>query len=181
MEGQYFGAWRGDTLVGTITALVNHRHNDIWNEHIGWFGTFEFYDDSETSQALLETATQWVKERGYDAIRGPQSFTTHEETGLLIDGFQPAVIMMPYNPPYYQAHVKAAGFEKAMDIVSMYFHRDMEKTTGMGARLKKLADWSMKRNKITIRKLDAKTKPLNFASSVICTIKHGTRIGASSR
>ncbi|MDQ7025487.1 MAG: hypothetical protein Q9P44_08000 [Anaerolineae bacterium] len=162
MEGQYFGAWRGDTLVGTITALVNHRHNDIWNEHIGWFGTFEFYDDSETSQALLETATQWVKERGYDAIRGPQSFTTHEETGLLIDGFQPAVIMMPYNPPYYQAHIEAAGFEKAMDIVSMYFHRDMEKTTGMGARLKKLADWSMKRNKITIRKLDAKNKTSEF-------------------
>ena len=162
MEGQYFGAWRGDTLVGTITAFINHRHNEIWKEHIGWFGTYEFYDDPETSQALLDTATEWVQARGYDAIRGPQSFTTHEEVGLQIDGFQPAVIMMAYNPRYYQQHVEAAGFEKAIDVVSMYFHRDMEKTTGMGARLKKLAEWAMKRHNITIRKLDSKNKAAEF-------------------
>jgi GNAT superfamily N-acetyltransferase len=162
MEGQYFGAWRGDTLVGTITAFVNHRHNEIWKEHIGWFGTFEFYDDPQIAQALLETATQWVKERGYDAIRGPQSFTTHEETGLLVDGFKPAVIMMPYNPPYYQNHIEAAGFMKVMDTYSMYCHRDMEKTNGMGARLQKLAQWAMKRHNITIRKLDAKKKVDEF-------------------
>jgi GNAT superfamily N-acetyltransferase len=162
MEGQYFGAWRGDTLVGTITALINHRHNEIWEEHIGWFGTFELYDDQETADALLETAAHWVKERGYDTIRGPQSFTTHEETGLLVDGFTPPVLLMPFNPPYYQNLVESAGFEKSMDIVSMYFHREMDTFPDMVKRLKKIADHAMKRSNITIRNLDTKRKKEEF-------------------
>ena len=162
MDGQYFGAWRGEMMVGTITAFVNHRHNEMWDEHIGWFGTFEFYDDVETSKALLETAIEWVKSRGYDAIRGPQSFTTHEETGMQVEGFTPPVIMMAYNPPYYQRHMQATDFQPVRDIVSMYFHRDMEATTGMGARLKKLAEWAMKRHNITIRKMNPKKKQEEF-------------------
>lgn len=162
MEGQYFGAWRGDTLVGTITALINHRHNEIWKEHIGWFGTFELYDDQETAEALLETAANWVKERGYHAIRGPQSFTTHEETGLLVDGFTPPVLMMPYNPPYYQSLVEPAGFEKVIDIVSMYFHREMDTFPDMAVRLKKIAERTMKRSNITIRNFDTKRKKEEF-------------------
>jgi hypothetical protein len=162
MEGQYFGAWRGDRLVGTITALINHRHNEIWEEHIGWFGTFELYDDQETADTLLETAANWVKERGYDAIRGPQSFTTHEETGLLVNGFTPPVVLMPYNPPYYQDLIEAAGFEKAMDIISMYFHREMETYPAMAVRLKKIADHAMKRSNITIRPFNTRRKDEEF-------------------
>lgn len=162
MEGQYYGAWRGDTLVGTMTALINHRHNEIWNERVGWFGTFELYDDQETADTLLETAAKWVKERGYGIIRGPQSFTTHEETGLLVDGFTPPVLMMPYNPPYYQRLVEAAGFTKKIDIVSMYFHREMDTFPTMAARLKKIADKAIKRSNITIRNFDTKHKKEDF-------------------
>jgi GNAT superfamily N-acetyltransferase len=162
MEGQYFGAWRGDKLVGTVTALINHRHNEIWNERVGWFGTFELYNEQAIADALLSTAAEWVKGRGYPVIRGPQSFTTHEDTGLLVDGFLPPVLLMPYNPEYYQGLVEAAGFKKRMDMSSFYFHRDMEATTGMGARMKKLADWAAKRYKITIRSFDTKRKNEEF-------------------
>ena len=162
MEGQYFGAWRGDTMVGTITALVNHRHNEIWGESIAWFGTFEAYDDQEVVNGLLEQAEEWVTARGYNTLRGPQSFTTHQETGLLVDGFEQPVIEMPYNPPYYQRLIETAGYEKRMDIVSMYFHRDMEAKTGLGTRLKKLADFACKRYNVSIRKLDPKRKKEEF-------------------
>src|SRR5690606_40130709 len=70
LEGQYFGAWRGDTLVGTITALINHRHNEIWDEHIAWFGTFEAYDDQEVVDGLLKIAEEWATARGYTTLRG---------------------------------------------------------------------------------------------------------------
>ncbi|MEO1288391.1 MAG: N-acetyltransferase [Chloroflexota bacterium] len=162
MEGQYFGAWRGEHLVGTITALINHRHNEIWDERIGWFGTFECYEDQAIASGLLDIASEWVQSRGYNLIRGPQSFTTHQETGLLVDGFTQPVIEMPYNPPYYQTLVENAGFTKAIDIVSMYFHRDMEASTGLGTRLKKLADFASKRYKVIIRKLDPKRRDQEF-------------------
>lgn len=162
MEGQYFGAWRGDTLVGTITALVNHRHNELWDENIAWFGTFEAYDDQEVVNGLLKHAEEWATARGYNTLRGPQSFTTHQETGLLVDGFEQPVIEMPYNPPYYQGLIETAGYEKRMDIVSMYFHRDMETKTGLGTRLKKLADFACKRYNVNIRKLDSKRKKEEF-------------------
>ena len=110
MEGEYFGAWRGDQIVGTIAAVINHRHNQTWDERVGWFGMFECYDDQEAASALLSLAENWVQSRGYDTIRGPQSFTTHQETGLLVDGFEQPVIEMPYNPPYYQRLLETAGY-----------------------------------------------------------------------
>ncbi|MGJ3240253.1 MAG: hypothetical protein ACFE0Q_16215 [Anaerolineae bacterium] len=163
MQGQYFGAWRGDTLVGTITAYINHRHNETWDERIGWFGTFECYDDQASADVLLATAEAWVRERGYTTIRGPQSFTTHQETGLLVDGFTTPVIEMPYNPPYYQQLLKSAGYNACMDIVSMYFHREMEDASNMVSRLRKLADFSKRRYNITVRPMNPRRRKDEFA------------------
>lgn len=163
MEGDYFTAWRGDKLVGTIAAFVNHRHNEFRKEHIGWFGTFEVYDDQEAATVLLNTAADWVQERGYDAIRGPQSFTTHEECGLLVDGFVRPVLLMPYNPPYYQQLVEKAGFSKAMDVYSFYVDRDGIVNAKETQRISRLTERIMQRNKITIRPLDTKRKKEEFA------------------
>ena len=85
MEGDYFAAWRGNKIVGTITALINHRHNEFWNEHIGWFGTFDVFDDQEAATALLTTAADWVKAKGYDAIRGPQTPDAELALARLLD------------------------------------------------------------------------------------------------
>ncbi len=156
MEGDYFAAWRGDKIVGTITAFINHRHNECWNEHIGWFGTFDVYDDQEAATALLNTATEWVKAKGFDAIRGPQSFTTHEECGLLVDGFARPVLLMPYNPPYYQKLVENAGFTKSMDVFSFHLSREGALEHATGDRLERLTKGVMKRNKITVRQIDRK-------------------------
>jgi GNAT superfamily N-acetyltransferase len=122
LEGDYFIAWRGDKPVGTIAAFINHRHNEFQGEHIGFFGLFEVYDDQEAATALLETASDYVQAKGYDAIRGPASFSTNEECGVLIEGFDdPPLILMPYNYPYYQRLVESVpGFEKAIDLYSYY-------------------------------------------------------------
>lgn len=154
MEGDYFAAWRGEKIVGTIAAFINHRHNEFHEEHVGWFGAFDVYDDQEAATALLTTAAEWVKAKGYDAILGPQTFTTHEDCGILIDGFTRPVLLMPYNPPYYQKLVEGAGFTKAMDIFSFHLSREEEVEHGTSDRLERLTKGVMKRNKITIRKID---------------------------
>ena len=52
---EYFMAKRGDQVVGTIAAFINHRHNEFQNENIGFFGFFEVLNDQEAATALLRT------------------------------------------------------------------------------------------------------------------------------
>lgn len=162
LEGDFFTAWRGDQIVGTIAAYINHRHNEFHNEHIGWFGAFDVYDDQEAATALLDTAAEWVKSRGYTAIRGPQTFTTHEECGLLIENFSRPILLMPYNKPYYQKLVEAAGFTKAMDTISHHTTRESVIENALYQRLQKLTSAMMKRNKITLRPVDPKNLDADF-------------------
>lgn len=162
MEGDYFTAWRGEQIVGTITAFINHRHNEFHNEHVGWFGTFEVIDDQEAAQALLDTAGAWVKSRGYETMRGPQSFTTHEECGVLIDGFNRPVLLMPYNYPYYRQLIENAGFTKSMDVVSLYYDHQLARENDLNNRLGKMVDRMKQRGGITIRKINLKRKKQEF-------------------
>jgi GNAT superfamily N-acetyltransferase len=127
LEGDYYAAWRGDQIVGTIAAFVNYRHNEYHGEHVSWFGFFESINDPDVATALLNTAIEWGKSRAYDAIRGPQSFTTHEECGLLIDGFERPVMLMSYNPPYYHNLIENhTDFKKVMDTHSLIIKWDPE-------------------------------------------------------
>ncbi len=116
-EAAFFMAWRGETAVGTIAALINHRHNEFHNENVAHFGMFEVVEDAQTAVALLNAACSWARQRGADKIIGPMNLSTNDECGLLVDGFDsPPVVMMTYNPPYYADLITAAGFTKAMDL-----------------------------------------------------------------
>jgi GNAT superfamily N-acetyltransferase len=116
-----FNAWRGDELVGRIGAIDNPRHNETHNDRVGFFGFFEAENDPEVAGALFDTAGDWLKARGKDAIRGPANPSVNDEYGLLVDGFDsPPVILMTYNPRYYIDLIQGAGFEKAMDLWAWY-------------------------------------------------------------
>jgi len=162
MEGDYLAAWRGSQIVGTITALINHRHNEFHNERVGWFGTFEVYDDQEAATALLDTAAEWVKAKGYPILRGPQSFTTHEEVGIQVDGFMRPVLLMGYNPPYYARLVEAAGFQKAMDVYSFYIDRARGGSPGYFERLERVTKRLQERQSISVRPIDRKNLKAEF-------------------
>ena len=103
--------------VGRICAVYNQRHLDFHGDGRGFFGFFESFKDQDIADALFKAASLWLKERGCTHIRGPANFSTNEECGLLVDGFDsPPVIMMPYNPSYYIGLLENAGFSKAMDL-----------------------------------------------------------------
>lgn len=154
MEGDYFAAYRDGRIVGTIAAYINDRHNEFNNEHIGWFGAFEVEDDPEAAAALLNTAAEWIKQRGYETMRGPQTFTTHEETGLLVDGFTRPILLMPYNKPYYEKLVLGAGLHPVMDTYSFHLSREQVNANGLSERLERITSAIMKRNHVTIRPID---------------------------
>jgi GNAT superfamily N-acetyltransferase len=116
-RAEYFLARRNDRVVGTIAAFTNELYNQYQETNVGFFGFFEVLEDPEAAEALLSTALDWVRKAGHDSIIGPAQFSTNDEVGLLIDGFDDLPrILMTYNPPRYQGYIEGAGFKKAMDL-----------------------------------------------------------------
>jgi len=151
-EAEYFLAFKNGKLAGRIAAVINHRHNEFHNENTGFFGFFECIKDQDTANVLFDTVKKMLKERNLDVIRGPMNFSTNDECGLLIDGFdKPPVIMMTHNPPYYKELIENYGFKKAMDLYAYYI--DNPKPPD---KLKRGAELIKKRKKILIRSLNMK-------------------------
>ena len=110
---EYFLARRAGVVVGRIAAIVNHRHVEFHGEPVGFFGFFECEDDPAAANLLVNAAADWVGARGMRALRGPMSFSTNEECGLLVDGFDsPPMIMMTHNPPWYERLLESAGLRR---------------------------------------------------------------------
>ena len=162
MDGEFFAAWRDGQMVGTIVGFINHEHNRYHQENIGFFGLFETVNDLDAATGLLEAAGEWLRRRGVDAIRGPASFTTNEECGLLVKNFDKPMVMMPYNPPYYAELIEAAGFEKAMDVHCMYMDRALIEASDTLTRLEKLVERASRRSGITVRRFRARRKQAEF-------------------
>jgi hypothetical protein len=121
---QAFLAEDGDgRVVGRIAGIVNGMHLRKYDDGVGFFGFFEAVEDAEVSAALISAAGQWLREQGLVAMRGPTNPSMNDVAGLLVDGFdrRPA-IMMPYNKPYYQEHLVANGFERAMTMWAYFVH-----------------------------------------------------------
>ena len=82
------------------------------------FGFFEAEDDPEVVAALIDAARDWLRERGRERMLGPMDFTTNDECGLLIEGYdEPSMILEPWHPPYYRERLEAVGLGKAMDLL----------------------------------------------------------------
>jgi GNAT superfamily N-acetyltransferase len=117
-EAEFFLARRGDRVVGRISAHIDRHFNEFQGNDWGLFGWFECEDDPEVAAALYDTAAEWLKARGRDRMVGPFSYTTNDECGVLIDGFEIApAILEPYTPRFYPGLFDGAGFEKAMDLL----------------------------------------------------------------
>jgi len=122
-EAEYFLARRGDRVVGRITAHLDYRFNEIQKNDWGMFGFFECEDDPEIAEALLDTARDWLRQRGRDHMIGPMNFSTNHECGLLVDGYElRPQILEDWHHPYYAPLLEGAGLEKAMDLYKWSLH-----------------------------------------------------------
>jgi hypothetical protein len=148
-ETAYFLArGAGGRAVGRIAAIVNHRHNEFHGDRTGFFGFLEAEDDPSIFRALLDSAGDWLREKGMTSIRGPMNFSTNEEIGCLVDGFDsPPVLMMTYNPRYHAPGIEAAGLSKVKDVLAYYLDKDMIKWD----RMKRLAGVVERRTGAVIR------------------------------
>ncbi len=117
-EAEYFIAERDGEPVGRITAQIDHRWDEFQGGSDAMFGFFEAAEDPEVARALIDAATGWAAARGRERILGPMDFTTNDEIGILVEGFERRpMILEPWHPPYYQQQLEGEGFTKAMDVL----------------------------------------------------------------
>ena len=146
-----FLALRRSEPVGRIVAILNTRHNEFQKEKAGFFGFFECVEDRDVAARLLAAAKEWLSERGMEVIRGPANFSSNEEWGLLIDGFDdPPAVMMPYNPPYYPALLESCGLRKAKDLYAY----TIDDTAVMPEKVLRITELVRKKTNITFRSIN---------------------------
>jgi len=122
-EAEYLMAWRDGQPVGRISAHVDHRFNEFQDNRWGLFGFFECEDSQETAHALLGAAESWLRARDRDLMVGPMDFTTNDEVGLMIEGFERRpIILSNWHHPYYRELIESYGFEKAVDWLMWSLH-----------------------------------------------------------
>lgn len=148
----YLATRNGKTL-GRIAGIVNHKHVETHKEKAGFFGLFECMKDHQVAKALLDSVRGWLETKGMEIMRGPANFSSNEDWGFLLEGFDSRpVIMMPYNPPYYLELTESYGMAKAKDLYA-YF---IDETLPTPQRVARMAENIRKKEKIAIRSLNLK-------------------------
>ena len=145
-------AYRHGRPVGRIGACIDslfNRHHDVrW----GWIGFYDSFDDPEVAAALFETACGWAAGRGADTCVGPANFTTNDELGLQVDGFDdPPAILTLQNPRYYESLWTANGWEPAMDLWGWKFAKA---STRLSDRQRRTLERLRSRAKVRVRAID---------------------------
>lgn len=154
-EVTFFRAVRGRRTIGTIAAIRNDAHNQFHNERTGFWGLFDCVEEYPVAEALFDAARDWCRAQGMETLRGPMNYSTNEECGLLIDGFDlPPVVMMTYNPRYYPTFVERYGFQKAKDLYAYKLETSMfgPGGEGMPAKVRRTAEIAEKRYRVVVRK-----------------------------
>jgi GNAT superfamily N-acetyltransferase len=149
----FFLAYNGEKIVGRIAAIKNNNHLSVYYDQTGFFGFFECINDNDVAGALFEAAENWLKKQGLKAVRGPANYSMNEEAGLLVDGYdRPPVVMMTYNPPYYQELIQNAAYTKKMDLYAY----SIENVKSIPERLYEAVNHINNRNTFTIRQINLK-------------------------
>lgn len=111
-EARLFLAYRGNTIVGRVAAIINWlevKGQDLKKMRFGWF---DVIDDIEVTKALLDKVHEIGKTHNLEYIEGPVGFSNLDKVGVLTHGFDEIGTMITwYNHPYYSKHFEALGFK----------------------------------------------------------------------
>lgn len=152
-ERELFLAEKDGKLAGRISAQVNHQHEERWDKETGFFGFFESVNDVEVAKALFSAAEAWLKGRGKTKILGPESFSIYDECALLVDGFDDdPVLLLAYNPRYYENLILSCGFKKTVD----WYAYMGDEAVAIPEVMRKIRDRLLRGGEVQIKSLDRK-------------------------
>jgi hypothetical protein len=98
--------------IGRVAAFVNDKYKTKGDTvPVGGMGFFECINDQASANLLFDACKNWLREKGMEAMDGPINFGERDRWwGLQVEGFQPPLYCMNYNPPYYQNLFETYGF-----------------------------------------------------------------------
>src|SRR5262249_20354907 len=152
-EAEYFIAERDGQPVGRITAQLDRRWDEYQGGEDGMFGFFESVDDPEVADGLFAAAERWLRERGRSRVLGPMDFTTNDELGLLIEGYEiRPMILQNWHPRFYRDLVEGAGYEKGMDLLMWHLALgELKEGDQFDASIHAAAENALREEGVTIR------------------------------
>ncbi len=100
-------------LIGRIAAFTNKKYKNKGDDIVvGGIGFFESINDQQAADMLFDVAKHWLLQKGMQAMDGPINFGERDRWwGLLVEGFEPPVYCLNFNPPYYQQLFENYGFK----------------------------------------------------------------------
>ena len=108
--------------VGRISAIDNRRFNEYQHSSTAFFGHFDAIDDPAVVSDLVHAAAEWARSRGLSEMNGPRGLLGFDGS-VMVEGFDsPPVLGVPYNPPHYDSHLRAAGVEPEEDFLTGYIY-----------------------------------------------------------
>jgi hypothetical protein len=106
-------------LIGRVAAFINEKKAYGHELPTGGMGFFECINNQEAANKLFDTAKDWLKNNGMQAMEGPINFGENDNNwGLLIDGFIPPSYGMNYHLPYYKALFDGYGFKTSYEQIT---------------------------------------------------------------
>ena len=155
-EAEYFIAEREGEPVGRVTAQIDEGWDETQGGSDAMFGFFESVEDPDVVAALFDAAGEWALAKGRGRILGPMDFTTNDEVGILIEGFElRPMILENWHPPYYQRLIEAEGFEKAMDLLMWELQfGDLKEGESFDPAIHAAAEKGLRDEGVTIRNIE---------------------------
>lgn len=126
-------------LIGRIAAFVNNKYKTKGDEGpVGGIGFFECINNQQAANLLLDTAKNWLQEKGMYAMDGPINFGERDRWwGMVAEGYHSPLYCMNYNPPYYMQLFENYGFQVFFNQICFGFDPE-----------KKLSDKIFERHKL---------------------------------
>lgn len=111
--------------IGRIAAFTDRKYKNFGTDFpVGGIGFFDCIDDFDAAKMLFDTAIDWLKSEGMEAVDGPINFGDRDKFwGLMVDGYNSEPYYgMSYNPTYYQKLFEDYGFQNYYNQYYFYLN-----------------------------------------------------------
>lgn len=168
-ETKLWLAYNEGKVVGRIAGIIHKPFVEKWGNRYARFGWFDFIDNEEVANILLQTAESWAGDNGMEAIHGPLGFTDFDPEGILIEGFSElSTIVERYNYPYYACYLEKSGYYKDADWVEY----EVEVPAKLPEKFLKVSDFVQRKQNLKIAKINTLRDLLPYVDEIFAIINN---------
>jgi ribosomal protein S18 acetylase RimI-like enzyme len=139
--------------VGRIACFINSKYIEKTKRTEGFFGFFDSINDPDVARVLFASIVEEFNRNNITEVVGPVNFSTNEESGLLIDGFDISpTFMTNYSKPYYKDLLENLDFQKFVDLYAF----EWKSGFAFPVQFHRIVEAVKKRSSVKIRRFEKK-------------------------